>query len=216
MATSLAGVPYSPTIPGRDQFKGTVRHSTEHDSSREWVGKKALVVGTSSSGFDTAYDFARRGVEVTLLQRSPTYIMSLTHSVPRILGAYKPDGKRRPDIEISDRIHHGLPVGPSEEMGRRLGTELTELDMELLQGLEAKGFQTWRGQRSTSTQTLGYTKNGGFYFDAGACEQILNGNIKVEQGYIDQSVYRWIDSNIAAVLIIPLHLLPASRRTRSF
>ncbi|WWC87438.1 uncharacterized protein L201_002327 [Kwoniella dendrophila CBS 6074] len=186
MATSLAGVPYSPTIVGRDKFKGTVRHSTEHDSSREWVGKKALVVGTSSSGFDTAYDFARRGVEVTLLQRSPTYIMSLTHSVPRILGIYKPDESgMRPDIEVADRIAYGLPVGPSEEMGRRLGTELTELDHDLLQAMEDRGFKTWRGQRATSTQTLGYTKNGGFYFDAGACEQIINGNIKVEQGYID-------------------------------
>lgn len=84
VATSLAGVPYVPDIPGREKFKGTVRHSTQHDSSREWVGKKVLVIGTSSSGFDTAYDFARRGIDVTLLQRSPTYLMSLDNSVPRV------------------------------------------------------------------------------------------------------------------------------------
>jgi cation diffusion facilitator CzcD-associated flavoprotein CzcO len=186
MATSLAGVPYSPTIPGRDAFKGTVRHSTEHDSSREWVGKKVLVVGTSSSGFDTAFDFARRGIDVTILQRSPTYIMSLTNSVPRILGMYEPKDGKRPDLEVADRIAYGLPLGPMEEMGRRLGLELEELDYELLQKMEERGFKTWRGQRRTMTQTLGFTKNGGFYFDAGACEQIINGNIKVEQGYIDQ------------------------------
>jgi cation diffusion facilitator CzcD-associated flavoprotein CzcO len=84
MATSLAGVPFVPDIPGMDKFKGTIRHSTEHDSAREWVGKKVLVVGTSSSGFDTAYDFARRNIDVTLLQRSPTYLMSLEESVPRV------------------------------------------------------------------------------------------------------------------------------------
>ena len=84
LATSLAGVPYAPNIPGMEKFKGTIRHSTEHHSSREWVGKKVLVVGTSSSGFDTAYDFARRGIDVTLLQRSPTYVMSLDESVPRV------------------------------------------------------------------------------------------------------------------------------------
>jgi cation diffusion facilitator CzcD-associated flavoprotein CzcO len=186
MATSLAGVPYSPSIPGRDTFNGVVRHSTEHDSSREWIGKRVLVVGTSSSGFDTAYDFARRGVDVTILQRSPTYIMSLTHSVPRVMGLYKPVNGKRPDVEVADRLAYGMPVGPGEEMGRRLGVELTELDYDLLQALEDRGFKTWRGQRATSTQTLGYTKNGGFYFDAGACEQIINGNIKVEQGWIDQ------------------------------
>ncbi|KAM0750595.1 putative monooxygenase protein [Meredithblackwellia eburnea MCA 4105] len=185
MATSLAGVAYSPTIPGRAEFKGTVRHSTTHDSSRDWVGKRVLVVGTSSSGFDTAYDFARRGIDVTILQRSPTYIMSLTHSVPRVLSLYTPVNGKRPDLDVADRLAYGTPVGPSEEMGRRLGKELTELDYDLLEALEARGFKTWRGQRATSTQTLGYTKNGGFYFDAGACEHIINGNIKVEQGYID-------------------------------
>ncbi|KAI5480143.1 flavin-containing monooxygenase [Pseudohyphozyma bogoriensis] len=185
MATSLAGVPYSPQISGQDEWNGTLRHSTSHDSSRDWVGKRVLVVGTSSSGFDTAFDFARRGIDVTLLQRSPTYIMSLTHCVSRILGVYKPVNGKRPDLAIADRIAYGLPLGPTEEMGRRLGDELTELDTELLQALEDKGFKTWRGQRGTSNQTLGYTKNGGFYFDAGACEHILNGNIKVEQGYVD-------------------------------
>ena len=84
MATSFAGVPFIPDVPGIDKFKGIVRHSTEHHSSREWVGKKVLVVGTSSSGFDTAFDFARRGIDVTLLQRSPAYIMSLDESVPRV------------------------------------------------------------------------------------------------------------------------------------
>lgn len=84
VATSLAGMPFVPNIPGIDKFKGTVRHSTKHDSAREWVNKKVLVVGTSSSGFDTAYDFARRNVDVTLLQRSPAYLMSLDESVPRV------------------------------------------------------------------------------------------------------------------------------------
>jgi cation diffusion facilitator CzcD-associated flavoprotein CzcO len=186
MATSLAGVPYAPHIPGQEGFTGTLRHSTEHDSSRAWVGKKVLVVGTSSSGFDTAYDFARRGVDVTLLQRSPTYIMSLTHSVPRIIGTYEPKNGRRPDLDECDRAAYAMPVGPGEELGRRLAADLEHLDHDLLSAMEARGFQTWAGQRGTGTQTLGYTKNGGFYFDAGACERIINGDIKVEQGAIER------------------------------
>jgi hypothetical protein len=49
MATSLAGVPFTPQHPGQDKFKGAVMHSTDHDSSKAWVGKKVLVVGTSQS-----------------------------------------------------------------------------------------------------------------------------------------------------------------------
>lgn len=187
IATSLAGVPMSPTIPGRDCFLGTIRHSTEHDSSRHWVGKKVLVVGTSSSGFDTAYDFARRNIDVTIVQRSPTYVMSLTNAVPKFLGSYKPnDNGQRPNLELTDRLSYSMPVGPGEELGRRAAKELEEDDSELLAGLNARGFRTWRGQRGTGVQTLGYTKNGGFYFEAGACEQIINGKIKVQQGEIER------------------------------
>jgi len=185
MATSLCGVPYIPTIKGQKDFRGVVYHSTTHTTARNYLGKRVLVVGTSSSGFDAAYDFARAGIDVTLLQRSPTFIMSLTHSVPRIIGTYEPaaDGTR-PDIEIADRIANSMPLGPGEEMGRRLGAELADLDHNLLLALEKRGFRTWRGQRNTATQTLGFTRNGGFYFDAGACDQIINGNIKVQQGSI--------------------------------
>lgn len=186
MATSLCGVPTIPVVPGMEKFKGIVRHSTAHDSSREFVGKKVLVVGTSSSGFDTAYDCARRGVNVTLLQRSPTYIMSLTHSVPRAIGNYQPVDGVRPDVEEQDRLWFATPTGPSEKMAQRNAKVLEDLDKELLNGLNAKGLKTWRGQRGTGTVTLGSTRNGGFYFDAGACEHILNGNIKVEQGHVEK------------------------------
>ncbi|KAI7545376.1 hypothetical protein KC331_g6249, partial [Hortaea werneckii] len=188
MATSLCGLPMMPKIPGMDDYEGgTIRHSTAHDSSREFVGKKVCVVGTSSSGFDTAFDCSRRGIDVTLLQRSPTYIMSLTHSVPRAIGNYGPDENgNRPDIEEQDRLAFATPIGPGEELGRRNAEALEKLDSSLLDGLHAKGLRTWRGQRGTGNSTLGQTRNGGFYFDAGACEHIINGKIRVEPGYIER------------------------------
>merc|ERR1711939_1129874 len=188
MATSLCGVPLTPVIPGMSSYKGgEIRHSSEHTSSREFVGKKVCVVGTSSSGFDTAFDCSRRGIDVTLLQRSPTYIMSLTHSVPRILGGYKPDAEgNRPSLEEQDRLFFNTPVGPGEELGRRNAKVLEDLDRPLLDALNARGLRTWRGQRNTGNATLGQTRNGGFYFDAGACQDVIDGKIKVEPGYIER------------------------------
>ncbi|CAG9983709.1 unnamed protein product [Clonostachys byssicola] len=187
MATSLCGTPMTPETPGMAEFKGVIRHSTAHDSSRDFVGKKVCVVGTSSSGFDTAFDCSRRGIDVTLLQRSPTYIMSLTHSVPRVIGNYGPDADlNRPDLEEQDRLFFATPVGPGEELSRRNANVLAGLDKELLGGLNARGLRTWLGQRGTGGSTLGQTRNGGFYFDAGACEHIINGKIKVEPGYIER------------------------------
>ncbi|KAJ5622727.1 Flavoprotein [Penicillium herquei] len=184
LATSFAGVPFMPEIPGIQEFKGEIRHSTQHDSAREWEGKKVLVVGTSSSGFDTAFDFARRGIDVTLLQRSPTYIMSLDESVPRMIQPiYGPGGHKAPDMDTADRIANGLPVGPAEELFRRTAKEIWDADAEMIAKMEKASFQVWRGQRDTGQQTLAYTRNGGFYFDAGACQAIIDGRIKVQQGY---------------------------------
>ncbi|OWZ61949.1 hypothetical protein AYX14_06962 [Cryptococcus neoformans] len=185
LAVSLAGNPLIPDTPGINQYTRAIRHSSTHDSSREWVGKKVLVVGTSSSGFDTVYDFARRGIDTTFLQRSPTYVMSLTNSVRKIIGVYEPQNGTRPNLDAADRTAFAFPLGPAEELGRRLAVELENLDQDLIAGMEDAGFKTWRGQRGTGTQTLGSTKGGGFYFDAGACEQIIKRKVKVEQGWID-------------------------------
>ncbi|GFF55022.1 hypothetical protein IFM58399_09972 [Aspergillus lentulus] len=187
MATSLCGVPSIPAVPGMADFRGVIRHSSAHKSARDFVGKKVCVVGTSSSGFDTAYECARLGIDVTLLQRSPTYVMSLTHSVPRLLGGYAPDKNGNlPDLEVQDRLMFSTPVGPGEELARRTAEVLEELDKPLLEALNARGLRTWRGQRDTGNSTLGQTRNGGFYFDAGACEEIINGNIKVEPGFVER------------------------------
>lgn len=186
MATSLCGLPYSPTVPGMHDFKGTIRHSSEHNSSKGF--NKVCVVGTSSSGFDTAFDCSRRGIDVTLLQRSPTYIMPLTHSVPRILGGYAPDPKtgHLPSLEEQDRLFFATPCGPGEELGRRAAKDLEDLDRPLLDALHSRGLRTYRGQRNTGNTTLGQTRNGGFYFDAGACEHIINGKIEVQPGHIER------------------------------
>ncbi|KAJ5351879.1 hypothetical protein N7452_000853 [Penicillium brevicompactum] len=187
MATSLCGVPSTPAIPGMTDFRGEIRHSSAHKSSREFVGKKVCVVGTSSSGFDTAYECARLGIDVTMLQRSPTYVMSLTHSVPRMLGGYAPDKNGNiPDTEVQDRLNFSTPVGPGEELAKRTAKDLEDLDKPLLEALNARGLRTWRGQRDTGNATLSLTRNGGFYFDAGACDEIINGSIKVEPGFIER------------------------------
>ncbi|KAH1474772.1 hypothetical protein KXV81_001214 [Aspergillus fumigatus] len=187
MATSLCGVPSIPAVPGMADFRGVIRHSSAHKSARDFVGKKVCVVGTSSSGFDTAYECARLGIDVTLLQRPPTYVMSLTHSVPRLLGGYAPDKDGNlPNLEVQDRLMFSTPVGPGEELARRTAKVLEELDKPLLEALNARGLRTWRGQRDTGNFTLGQTRNGGFYFDAGACQEIINGNIKVEPGFVER------------------------------
>lgn len=125
----------------------------------------------------------------TRFQRSVLSFSGIERTILRladqILGHYKPGSNTAP-IEVNDRISYAMPVAPGEELGRRFAKQLAEEDKDLIDGMEKAGFRTYLGQRETGVQTLGYTRNGGFYFDAGACAKIIDGSIKVEHGSIDQ------------------------------
>lgn len=82
-ATGHAGEPKVPSFPGQSDFEGQVYHGSEHREAAktDCKGKKVIVVGTGNSGHDIAEDFYENGADVTMLQRSGTYVMSLDKGV---------------------------------------------------------------------------------------------------------------------------------------
>lgn len=51
LATGFSGEKRLPSFP-RDEFEGTVVHSSEHKGAKGWGGKNAVVVGCCNSGHD--------------------------------------------------------------------------------------------------------------------------------------------------------------------
>ena len=77
-ANGVSTTPIMPDLPGLKEFRGAVRHSGRYGSGLDWKGKRALVLGTGTSGHDVAQDLCVSGAaEVTLIQRSPTLVVSL-------------------------------------------------------------------------------------------------------------------------------------------
>lgn len=88
-------------MKGIDDFKGDVLcHSSEHKGARTDVkgkGKKAIVVGCCNSGHDIAQDYYENGYDITIVQRSSTYVMSSEHGLDGLLGGlYDETGVSRP------------------------------------------------------------------------------------------------------------------------
>lgn len=81
--TGHSGEPKILTFPGQDDFKGVVYHGSQHKDASEYdvKGKKVIVVGTGNSGHDIAENFYENGAEVTMLQRSGTYVISVDKGV---------------------------------------------------------------------------------------------------------------------------------------
>ena len=73
----VSTIPKRPKLPGLDEFKGVVRHSGDYGSGLDWTGKRALVLGTGTSGHDVAQDLAVSGAHVAMIQNGPTLVVSL-------------------------------------------------------------------------------------------------------------------------------------------
>jgi cation diffusion facilitator CzcD-associated flavoprotein CzcO len=82
-ATGHAGEPKVPTFPGQQEFKGLVYHGSQHRDAAEHnvKGKKVLVVGTGNSGHDIAENFCVNGADVTMIQRTGTYVLTCDKGV---------------------------------------------------------------------------------------------------------------------------------------
>ena len=52
-------------------------HSGDFKDAETWRGRKALVLGTGTSGHDVAQELHAHGADVTMIQRSKTYVVSL-------------------------------------------------------------------------------------------------------------------------------------------
>lgn len=81
--TGHSGEAKVPTFPGQDGFKGTVYHGSKHTDAAnlDVKGKKVVVVGTGNSGHDIAQNYYENGADVTMLQRSGTYVITADKGV---------------------------------------------------------------------------------------------------------------------------------------
>lgn len=180
LATGAAGEPNVPDLPGRDSFKGTAYHSSKHSAGEKWRGKNAVVVGACNSGHDIAQDLYEAGAEVTLVQRSSTYIMSQEHGIPAIFGANFVEGG--PPTEYSDLLGSAYPW-PLVLEGAVQGTiDTAEKDKDLLTSLDAVGFKRNDGPGGTGLMGYALAKGGGYYIDVGASRLIAERKIALAQG----------------------------------
>ena len=183
-ATGVSSIPVVPNLPGVGAFTGTVVHSGAYTSGAAWRGRRALVLGTGNSGHDVAQDLHASGADVTLIQRSPTYIVSLkeAQSVYSIYAEGIP-------IADCDLLATATPY-PVLVRAYQLSTAASrEVDRPLLDGLAARGFRLDFGEDQTGFQMKYLRRGGGYYFNVGCSDLIVDGRIGLLQyGDIDRFV----------------------------
>ncbi len=68
---------YTPEFPGIERFQGQVLHPQLWPESLDYRGKKVIVIGSGATAVTLVPSMADEAAHVTMLQRSPTYIISV-------------------------------------------------------------------------------------------------------------------------------------------
>lgn len=173
----VSGVPHMPALPGLQEFDGEVIHSSQFASGAEYDGKHAIVVGTGNSGHDVAQDLYANGASVTMVQRSPTCVVSLVPSGTLVYSLYS-EGPPADDIDL---ITAALPYPLLRESYQWLTQRTCELDADLLGGLHAAGFETDFGDDGTGFHMMYLRRGGGYYINVGCSDLIASRQVGLVQ-----------------------------------
>jgi len=67
---------HTPEFTGRERFKGTVVHPQAWPTDLDYAGKRVVVIGSGATAVTIVPSMADKAAHVTMLQRSPTYMVS--------------------------------------------------------------------------------------------------------------------------------------------
>ncbi|HBD32880.1 MAG TPA: FAD-containing monooxygenase EthA, partial [Cupriavidus sp.] len=67
---------HRPTFPGEENFRGRMVHPQFWDPSIDYAGKRVVVVGSGATAVTLVPSMSQTAAHVTMLQRSPTYIVT--------------------------------------------------------------------------------------------------------------------------------------------
>jgi monooxygenase len=73
---------YTPDFPDLEEFGGNIVHPQDWDDSVDYTDKRVVLIGSGATAITLLPALAEKAKHVTMLQRSPTYIVSMQSNEP--------------------------------------------------------------------------------------------------------------------------------------
>ncbi|BAC17422.1 hypothetical protein HMPREF0290_1119 [Corynebacterium efficiens YS-314] len=184
LATGMSGVPNRPHLPGQENFKGEIRHSSEHPGGPGDAGKNVVILGANNSAHDIAADLYENGAHPIMIQRSSTHIVRSESLMREVFGPlYSEDALEAGiDTDTADLLFASWPYAILPDVQRPAFDKIREADAEFYSRLEKAGFLLDFGD-DDSGLFLKYLRRGsGYYIDVGASDLVADGSIPVRSG----------------------------------
>ena len=84
---------HTPDFPGRERFAGPIVHPQAWPEDLDYSGKRVVVIGSGATAVTLLPELARTAGHVTMLQRSPTYMIAFPDEdiIANVLGKILPE-----------------------------------------------------------------------------------------------------------------------------
>ncbi|KAM0550363.1 hypothetical protein ACHAO7_005493 [Fusarium culmorum] len=140
--------------------------------------KSVLIVGSANTAFDVLEDCHAAGLQVTMVVRSPTYIVPLDYMKNKMsLGAYDFG------VAAADRMLLTLPTEISGQLARNLFRILASQEPDRYAALQKAGFPVLDSAESNQALYSNLIERaGGHYVDIGGTELLAQGRAGVKAG----------------------------------
>lgn len=100
---------HTPEFAGRGDFRGRIVHPQDWPEDLEWEGKSVVIIGSGATAMTLVPAMATAAGHVTMLQRSPTYVVA------------------RPDVDaLANRLRRVLPKRTAYALTRWKNTTLQQ------------------------------------------------------------------------------------------
>jgi cation diffusion facilitator CzcD-associated flavoprotein CzcO len=100
---------YTPQFPGREDFTGQIIHPQHWPEDLDLGGKRVVVIGSGATAITLLPNLAAQAEHVTMLQRSPTYVVS-----------------RGAKDKVADLLRRALPAGTAYSIVRWKNVLMTQ------------------------------------------------------------------------------------------
>jgi putative flavoprotein involved in K+ transport len=186
LATGMSGKPNVPVLPGQDVFRGEQHHSSQHPGPDGYKGRKVVVIGSNNSAHDICAALWEAGVDVTMVQRSPTHIVRSEPLMKHGLGALYSEDAVAAGIttEKADLIFASIPYRLLPAFQKPIYDTIKAEDSAFYAALEKAGFQLDWGDDGTGLFMKYLRRGSGYYIDVGASQLIIDGKIKLKAGQV--------------------------------
>jgi monooxygenase len=134
---------YQPKFGGEEDFSGQIVHPQHWPENLDYTGKKVVVIGSGATAVTIVPSMGKKAAHVTMLQRSPTYVMPLpdTDKIAMFMNRFLPKSwvfriTRKRNIWIQRALYLACmrwPIGMRNFLLKRIKKEVgPDFDMKHL------------------------------------------------------------------------------------